>query len=143
MGVTIESKNFSIDLGYGGFRNLRLKVAELTADDIFDHYKKSTDGMQLYDEDKRKRFYEEYNKKTNALDLKYEGKMSNILDFLYASDCSGKMDAEHCRSIYNVIHDYDDNIKYGYVGKKDCAMFKDFKNIVKDGIDSEEGFEWW
>ena len=38
MGVTIESQNRSIDLGYGGFRNLRMKVAELTAQDIYEHY---------------------------------------------------------------------------------------------------------
>ncbi|MFR6158364.1 MAG: hypothetical protein ACLUJV_02420 [Blautia producta] len=30
MGVTISSKNHSIDLGYGGFMRLRQKVAELT-----------------------------------------------------------------------------------------------------------------
>lgn len=81
MGVTIESKNHSIDLGGWGFICLRTKVAELAAPDICEHYKKSMDGMRLYDEDKRKAFYESYNAKIAELDKKYEGKMSDILDF--------------------------------------------------------------
>lgn len=39
MSITIESKNRAIDLGYVGFMRLRVKVAELTAPDIFEHYK--------------------------------------------------------------------------------------------------------
>ena len=35
MGITVRSKNYSIDLGYTGFLRLRTKVAELTAPDIF------------------------------------------------------------------------------------------------------------
>lgn len=143
MGVTIESKSHSIDLGGGGFRRLRTKVAELAAPDIFEHYKKSMDGMRLYDEDERKAFYESYNAKIAELDKKYEGKMSDILDFLYESDCGAEMDADHCRSIYEVIKDYDDDILYGYAGRKDCAKFADFKALVRDCIDSGNGFSWF
>lgn len=141
--VTIESKNHSINLGGGGFICLRTKVAELAAPDIFEHYKKSMDGMRLYDDDKRKAFYKSYNAKITELDKKYKGKMSNILDFLYESDCDGIMDVPHCRSIYKVIKDYDDDILYGYAGRKDCAKFADFKAIVKDGIDSGDGLTWF
>lgn len=142
MGVTIESKNHYIDLGYGGFMCLRTKVAELAAPDIFEHYKKSIDGMRLYDENERKAFYKSYNAKIAELDRKYNGRMSDILDFLYESDCSAEMDVSHCRSIYEVIKDYDDDISYGYSGRKDCAKFADFKKIVKDGIDSGDRFSW-
>lgn len=142
MGVTIESKNHAIDMGYGGFMCLRTKVAELAAPDIFEHYKKSIDGMRLYDADERKAFYESYDAKIEELDKKYNGKMSDVLDFLYESDCDAEMDADHCRSIYEVIKDYDDDILYGYAGRKDCAKFADFKKIVKDGIDSGDGFSW-
>lgn len=142
MGVTIESKNHYIDLGYGGFMCLRTKVAELAAPDIFEHYKKSIDGMRLYDENERKAFYKSYNAKIAELDRKYNGRMSDILDFLYESDCSAEMDVSHCRSIYEVIKDYDDDISYGYSGRKDCAKFADFKKIVKDGIDSGDEFSW-
>ena len=94
MGVTIESKNHYIDLGYGGFMCLRTKVAELAAPDIFEHYKKSIDGMRLYDENERKAFYKSYNAKIAELDRKYNGRMSDILDFLYESDCSAEMDMD-------------------------------------------------
>ena len=143
MGVTIESKNHFIDLGYGGFRMLRVKISELAAPDIFEHYKKSMDGMRLYNDGERKAFYESYNAKITELYEKYEGKISDILDFLYKSDCSAEMDADHCRSIYEVIKDYDDDILYGYAGRKDCAKFADFKKIVKNGIDSGDGFSWF
>lgn len=62
---------------------------------------------------------------------------------MYESDCDGIMDVPHCRSIYKVIKDYDDDILYGYTGRKDCAKFADFKAIVKDGIDSGNGFTWF
>lgn len=141
MGVTIESKNHYVDLGYGGFMCLRTKVAELAAPDIFEHYKKLDEGLRLYG-DERKAFYKSYDAKIAKLDKKYKGRMSDILDFLYESDCSAEMDADHCRSIYEVIKNYDDDILYGYAGRKDCAKFADFKKIVKDGIDSGDGFSW-
>ena len=98
--------------------------------------------MRLYDENERKAFYKSYNAKIAELDRKYNGRMSDILDFLYKSDCSAEMDVSHCRSIYEVIKDYDDDISYGYSGRKDCAKFADFKKIVNDGIDSGDGFSW-
>lgn len=140
MGVTIESKSRSIDLGGGGFRRLRTKIAELAAPDIFEHYKKLDMGLMSPN---RKAFFEDYDTKIAELDKKYEGKMSDILDFLYESDCDAEMDANHCRSIYEVIKNYDDDILYGYAGRKDCARFADFKKIVKDGIDSGDGFSWF
>lgn len=140
MGVTIKSKSRSIDLGGGGFRRLRTKVAELAAPDIFEHYKKLGEGMWYPN---RKAFFKDYDEKIAELDKKYKGKMSDILDFLYESDCDGIMDVPHCRSIYKVIKDYDDDILYGYTGRKDCAKFADFKAIVKDGIDSGNGFTWF
>lgn len=37
MGVTIESKNYSLDLGYGGFLNLRKKGCRT----YFDRYRRA------------------------------------------------------------------------------------------------------
>lgn len=90
MGVTIKSKSRSIDLGGGGFRRLRTKVAELAAPDIFEHYKKLGEGMWYPN---RKAFFKDYDEKIAELDKKYKGKMSDILDFLYESDCDAEMDA--------------------------------------------------
>ena len=141
MGVTIDSKNCSIDLGYGGFNNLRTKVAELTAPDIFEHYKKLEKGMFLTGTMK-KEFFKDYNTEIQRLSEKYNEEKDNILDFLYESDCNGKMDVEHRKSIYDVIKDYDDDICYGYCGRPDCAMFNDFKELVKDCIDTNTPMNW-
>ena len=139
MGVTIESKNRSIDLGYGGFRNLRMKVAELTAPDIYEHYEYLEQSVNL-DSRERKKFFDVYNQK---IEEKYGGKYAYILDFLYASDCNASMDLEHCKSIYDIIKEYDDKVCYGYIGGPDCAMFSDFKEVIKDAIESGEWIEWF
>ena len=62
MGVSMESKHHSADFTCGGFKRLRTKVAELTAPDIFRHYKKLDYAFYLYGKE-RENFFEEYNKK--------------------------------------------------------------------------------
>lgn len=141
MGVTVRSKNYFINLGYGGFVNLKQKVAELTAEDIYEHYKKLEQGLFKIGEDKRI-FFEKYDEKIMELSKKYEGKKDNILGFLYASDCEGKMSAAVCKDIYEVIKDYDDNICYGYCGR-DYGMFCDFKDIVRDCIENNCEMIWY
>lgn len=140
MGVTINSKNNSIDLGYAGFNRLRLKVAELTGEEIGEHYKELDKGMFLYGKEKED-FFKKYNKKISELEEKFKIPYG-ILDFLYASDCGGKIGLRKCKQIYKVIKDYDDDILYGYCGRSDCAKFKDFKGIVKDCIDNKCAMEW-
>lgn len=141
MGVTIESNKHSIDLGYVGFNRIRVKVAELTGPEIGELYKELDKGIYLPYKEKEE-FFKEYNKKLSNLEEKI--KISHgILDFLYESDCSGEISYEKCEQIYEVIKNYDDNILYGYVGREDCATFKDFKEIVKDCIDNKCSMEWF
>ena len=78
MGVTIKSKSRSIDLGGGGFRRLRTKVAELAAPDIFEHYKKLGEGMWYPN---RKAFFKDYDEKIAELDKKYKAKCLTSLIF--------------------------------------------------------------
>lgn len=143
MGITITSKNKSIDMGYFGFNKLRTKISELINDEIAEHYKeceKST--LFIFDDNKRKEFFKVYNAKTEKLDKKYDYKYNYVLHFLYACDCEAIMEVSVCKKIYDVIKDYDDDIKYGYPGRKDCAMFKDFKELVKDCINNNVSMEW-
>ena len=142
MGVTIESKNHSIDLGYIGFNLLRRKVAELTAEDIGVHYKELS-KVFCYFGDERAIHIERYNRKITELSEKYNGEKDGILHFLYAADTDGEMPVEICKEIYEVIKDYDDDILYGYSGRPDCAKFKDFKELVKDCIDNDCTMKWF
>ena len=141
MGVTIESKNYSMDMGYGGFANLRKKVAELAGKEIGKHYGKLDKGMFLYGEE-RAEFFKVYNKKIGELETRFKIPRG-ILMFLYASDCEGKITSSKCKHIYEVIKNYDDDILYGYCGRGDCAKFKDFKVIVKDCIDNKYNMKWF
>ncbi|AIY78663.1 hypothetical protein FDC50_06900 [Clostridium botulinum] len=142
MGITINSKNKSIDLGYGGFNILRNKVSELVNNEISEHYKELEKSQFLFGEDKRKEFFKVYDAETGRLDKKYDYKYNSVLHFLYACDCGATMEVDVCKEIYEVIKDYDDDILYGYSGRKDCAKFKDFKELVKDCIDNNEPMEW-
>ena len=66
-----------------------------------------------------------------------------VLDFLFASDAGGKVSAKGCKRLYKIIKDYDDDILYGYIGRKDCAMFKDFKDIVKECAERRIILSWY
>ena len=50
-----------------------------------------------------------------------------IVDFCLQSDCEGSIRYGACKELLKVIGNYDDNICYGYAGREDCAMFRDFK----------------
>lgn len=139
MGVTIESKNHSIDLGFGGFYNLRAKVAELSDTDLGRHYRDLTDAPFFSG---REEFFKEYNKKITEI-VNKNNIPDAIPDFIYQSDYDGEISPEQCQQIYEVIKNYDDNILYGYCERKDCAMFKDFKKIIKDCVENNCNMTWW
>lgn len=141
MGITIRSKNKSIDMGYGGFYNLRKTVAKLAADDIGKHYEHLMDAP--YSNDERKSFFEDYDKKIEELSEIHNGEMDSVLIFIYQSDCEGSLSIKDCRKIYEIIKDYDDDVLYGYWGRPDCAKFADFKAIVKDCIDNRCKLKWY
>lgn len=141
MGVTINSKNKSIDLGYFGFKRLRTKVSELVNSEIAEHYKELEESSFLFGE-KREEYFKKYDAETERLDKKYDYKYNSALHFLYACDCEATMKVNICKELYEVIKDYDDNIQYGYTDRKDCTTFKDFKELVKDCIDNNEPMEW-
>ena len=140
MGVTLKSKNFSVDMGYGGFNNLRKKIAELSGEEFGEHYKELDKAMFLPDE-RREEFYNRYNKKTDEL-IKEKLITAEIANFCYQSDCEGSIDKRQAKEIYEKIKNYEDNICYGYAGLPDCAMFSDIKNIFKDCAENGKKIKW-
>lgn len=142
MGITIYGKTKSIDLGYFGFNRLRNAIGDLLPKDLAQHHRDCEKSILIFGEEKRKEFFKKYNAKTEELDKKYNYKYNYILHFLYACDCEATMSVDVCKELYNFIKDYDDDIAYGYTGRDDCAMFKDFKEVVKDCIDNNIEMEW-
>ena len=143
MGVTIESKNKSIDMGYLGFRALRTTIAGLCEPDIKKHYDDLTNGMYIFRKEERKKFFKDYDEETERINKKYNYKYNKVLTFLYTSDCNAELDVDVCKALYEVIKDNDDDKVYGYSGRKDCATFKDFKELVKDCIDNNSKMIWF
>lgn len=87
--------------------------------------------------------FEKYNKRIQDLSVKLGDEYDCIFEFLYASDCNGKISYKTSKEIWKYIKDYDDNVRYGYSGRPDCAMFKDFKEIIKSSMEKRCIVEWW
>lgn len=138
MGVTIQNKQKSIDMGCGGFSNLRNTIAGLLSKEFQTLYIEWTKPFSSITN-------EEGNKMLSKL---YEDNILTdnddiLLDFLFASDCGGKLSIKGCKRLHNLIKDYDDNILYGYIGRKDCAKFKDFKEIVELCVKNKWIMSWY
>lgn len=137
MGVTIKCKKTGTkcDLGYGGFFNLRQKVAELCDPEFAEHYKTL---INL----RTKKEYEDFDQKTEEL-LARHSVNEKVVDFCLQPDSGGKINYGACKEIYKCIKDYDDNIRYGYSGRSNCMMFKDFVAIIKECCDSKSCLIWY
>lgn len=132
MGITISSKRYSCDMGYGGFGRFRNTVAEKTCKEFYEHYLllSSKDAMFSMG-DERKKYFETYDAKTE--DFVSNGIVAiGVANFLYQSDCNGSIDRKQTKQIYELIKDCDDNIMYGYAGRPDCAKMIDMKKIFGD-----------
>ena len=143
MGLTIKCKKTGrgIDLGCGGFMRLRRKVAELTGEPFYSHYKKLLDAPVLLRPEEENKFFTEWD--TEMVRLLTENDLPlKVVNFLIESDCGGKSRYGACKEILKVIGDYDDNICYGYAGRKDCAMFRDFKAILQDCVENKCDMVW-
>lgn len=141
MSITIKnSQESSVEIGYFGFYKLRRKIAELAAPDIFNAYSMLPD---IKSEDEKK----DYNQYLNRLEKKYSGdSRSLVLEFLYASDCDGKMDAEHCKAVYDLIKDCKDETQYGYVDRavwEIPATIATFADILREAVEDGDGIEWY
>lgn len=142
MGITISSKTKSIDMGYFGFNNLRNTIGDLLPEDLARHYRELKNSIAIFSDKEREEYFKKYNAKTKELDKKHDYKYNSILHFLYACDCEATMSVEVLKQVYELIKDYDDDTAYGYSGRDNCAMFKDFKDVVKDCIDNNVEMEW-
>lgn len=141
MGITIRCNKTkrSIDMGCGGFWRLRLKVAEQLGEPWFSHY--ATLAHPPLFEPARSEFFEAFDKRTMEMLEKKEVPIK-IVDFCLQSDVEGRIRYGACKQIYAVVKDYDDDFLYGYAGRKDCAKFTDFKEILKDCIDNKCDMVW-
>lgn len=143
MGVTIKCKKTGreIDLGCGGFMQLRRKVAQLMGESFYSHYEKLCNAPIIMRPEVEEKFWKDWD--TEAIRLITENDIPvKVVNFLLESDCDGKIRYGACKEILKVIGDYDDNICYGYAGRSNCAMFRDFKAILQDCVDNKCDMVW-
>ena len=141
MGITIFCKKTgrSIDLGYGGFAVLRERVAKLAGEPFGSHYEGLRRAPILGEA--RKTFFEAFDRRTVELIEKKQVSIK-VASFCLQPDAGGRIGYGGCKELLKVIGDYDDNILYGYAGRKDCAMFKDFKAILTDCAETKCDMVW-
>ena len=142
MGLTIRSKNHSIDIGSGGFFRLRMNIAGITNKEISDHYKVLASEEYIY---MVYHGFEDYDKKTEELYERYRKEYGKVIDFLYAPDTKAKMTYGCAKQILKAIGDRTDmnEMVIGYAGWGEyAARFKDFRKILEDAAETKRGF-WW
>ena len=143
MGISIYSKNKSIDLGCSGFQRLRRTISERCPKDIMEHYALLLDD--LYYLTYHPKDAEQYDARTEKLYEKYKGTpYRKIINFLYAPDTDAKFGYGTAKSLLKVIGNYDDEIVYGYAGwGKDAARFKNFKELLNDAYETKRDWGWY
>lgn len=142
MGLTIKCKKTGreMDVSYSGFFRLRKKVAELVGQEVGEHYQELDEIFRITSSEKESAL-KSYDDETERM-IERKALPIKIADFLYQSDCDGKIRYGACKEILKVIGDYDDSIIYGYAGRENPAKFKDFKEILQDCVDNKCFMIW-
>lgn len=119
-------------MGYGGFGRFRNVVAENVNDKFHTHYLALSDSkVMVLSGKEREQYFEKYDSTTNEYIEKGEV-TAEVANFLYQSDCDGKIDRKQAKQIYELIKECDNDLSFGYFGKVDCAKMSDLKNIFSD-----------
>lgn len=141
MGLTIRAKRdpeTSIDMGAGGFLRLRNKIASLAGEPWASHYDAFCKAPISVD----KSFYKQFDETTLKMVRKKQVPVK-LIDFCLQSDLSGAIHYGACKQLLKIIRGYDDDICYGYAGRPDCAMFKDFKAILQECAEKKCDMVWY
>jgi hypothetical protein len=129
MGVTIRTKNKSIDMGCGSFFRLRTDIAKAINFEW---------GMK-YEELLNRNRYDELNDIT--AEYLADGKISKYLvDFCLQSDAEGHITCWACKYIYRQIQNVDKEDRYG-LGRTSVS-WEEIKNAFKDGSENKGGMKW-
>lgn len=133
MGVSLQNKDYCMDMGYITFFNLRKTIAYLYSPAFGDAYVDFVHNDISEDEMNSiigNLFRENvFNEEDNT-----------ALDFLFKSDCEGKISYRDCRRLLKVIGEYTDNYMYGYVQSN--HTFDYFKDMLKDCVLKRRNLYW-
>ncbi len=140
MGITITAKNprFSFELGGSGFFNLRKNIAFSLDKEFGENYAKL-----IYCHSKED--YENHDKTANQIiqDKHLDENYTAVLDFLYASDETGKINYKTCKQIYDLIAPINfknKSFRYGAYSHND---YEEFKIFLLDCYSHHKNMIWY
>lgn len=143
MGITIEGthkNSLSLTGSYNMMALIRNEVSKAWDKEFGEHY--ATLGKCNSDKD-----YEIFNDKANKIInserlIKQTEDDSDILDFLFAPDCEGKLHYNTCMKIYNLIKDLDLTYPLQYLAysKDDWNIFK---QLLQDCFNKKRNLIWY
>ena len=111
MGLTLRNNvkdcDIELDGGYSILRTIRIEVAKQYDEEFGNYYQLFYDG---YD---RKKYI---NKLNNLLkDDRFKDEDNDLMEFLFASDCEGKIGYKTCKKVYDLIKNSDNDCCLRYV----------------------------
>lgn len=152
MGVSIQFPKFTLDCGYFGFKMLRDNILKMVPHKkLHEIYDDVQNHLFMFDEAKKKKYFDDINKKINDMDYLAEkgssksekGYLNRFSTFFWACDCDAKMRPSVARAIWHYIQHSTKDFQFGYSARPDCATFQQFKQGIKDCVDEGKGFRWW
>lgn len=138
MGITIYNHKHSMDMGAFGYAALRATISrQVPCQEFVEIYAELMDYNRAFRESEfttMREYFDDYDNR--AVEICQRNNLDEeVINFLYKPDtCTKSVSVKTCRHLWRIIKDYDDDVLYGYVGRPDCAKFKDFKDIVRTCI---------
>lgn len=132
MGVHVFANNspYSLDMAYSAFSRLRDRIATLLDEEFGSNYSR----LCYSKED-----YENYDKVANRL-ISEKNLDEDIVDFLYQSDCDGKISYKTCKKILDLVADTE--FVTCYMGFYDASRAHDFQKLLQDCYSHRRSLRW-
>ena len=111
MGLTLRNNvkdcHIELDGGYSILRTIRIEVAKQYDEELGKYY------QLFYDESDKQKYI---NKLNNLLkNDRFKDEDNDLLDFLFASDCEGKIGYKTCKKVYDLIKNSTNNCCLRYI----------------------------
>ena len=134
MGVHVFANNspYSLDMAYSSFNRVRGKIAMLLNEEFGSNY---LNLRKCYS----KEDYKNHDEVANRL-IKEKNLDNDIVDFLYQSDCDGKISYKTCKKILDLVGDTE--FVTCYMGFYDTSRSHDFQKLLQDCYSYRRSLRW-
>ena len=142
MGVSLGSPNHDTAMSYGSFNLLRTRVAYMLSEEWGKHYERMHELLCTYDDE----LIAAYNDETEGMYQASSNVEKAVINFLYMSDCEGKLIPLECAAVVAVMDGHadawaDEKRTFAYLSYQSFTL-SDFHEMLQDGIETGKGVEW-